>query len=140
NDVIRYVRRPCGRVNDIDWDGPDVSRRAYAELSDSEPWVFVDADVLELISRLQAAHPRLREVVASISVGVQTSADRIFHVEQASDGHWGEAFVRPLVSGTDVEAFARPMTARHIIFPYQTIGDETVLVGADELCRRAPSV
>ncbi len=144
-----YRKRPAAGIELHEHGGAEpVGRIAYEDLPETGPWVFVAPESLRLINRLQARHPALVELVAGICVGVQTSADKIFQFHEVAPGRYRndhgtfsfEGFLRPLVSGADVERYAAPAPARRILFPYVRREHAVELASPDELRRRAPRV
>lgn len=152
---VRFVFAHDGTVSDTpDWDDPRW-RMTYQELPQSEPWVFVPGEERVLIDRLRKECFTLGDsrVSAAIFVGVQTSADTVYHLQKIGPNTYlhkpksGEpyevtiedAIMRPLVSGQEAKRYITPSTDSHILFPYRT-GDENVaLFSAGEMENQFPN-
>lgn len=132
----------------LDWDR-DKHEIPFASLPARGAWNLLGADEGRLLAALAAAGTPLSEHVESISVGVQTSADDLYHLHELEPGRYESkgggvvelepALVRPLVSGTDVRRWQRPRTTRRILFPYQSSERGVELVSADSLRREYPA-
>jgi adenine-specific DNA-methyltransferase len=123
-----------------------------SELLDPEPWPMKGLALGSLFSKL-VAHPRLSQFAESIFVGVQTSADKVFILEERNTNSgtsllFSKAlnreveletrWLRPLLSGTDVKRYIQPTSKARILFPYETEGDEVKLIDQDSLRNSNP--
>jgi type I restriction-modification system DNA methylase subunit len=112
-------------------------------------WNFVTGESGALFQRLQSTSTSLEEV-AEIFVGVQTSADHVFHLSRIGKGQYfsdslqcevkiEDELMRPLLSGIDVSLYRHPLTAtRYILFPYRVDGEKAQLLPWGELRSRFP--
>lgn len=150
-DEVRCVFAPDGSVSGIDWNDADAHIK-YSELVEGERWLLLPAAELNLLRRLEREHPRLGEV-ASIVVGLQTSADHIYHLRQIEPGRYlsfaagkeGEAVtieaaaMRQLVSGPEAKRYVSPQTTTSLLFPYDDSGGGMPrLIPQVEMLRRFP--
>jgi hypothetical protein len=103
-----------------------------------KPWSFVDRAVEEWCNRIVAAGIPLG-TIADVFVGVQTSADKVFHLDVAEMKRArvravsrvdsrpieieGRA-VKALVSGEDVRSYQLNLSRQVIIFPYEWLSSE----------------
>jgi hypothetical protein len=130
------------------WDGPGTATLRYSTLPERGAWSFVGEHDAELLARLGASHRRLEEFVDAICVGVQTSADAIFHLQEICPGTYrngkGEVvplepgILRPIVSGADVRRYVKPETTARILFPYAEAAQGGALVPEATMGRAFP--
>ena len=125
NDHVRFVDASSGTVV-ADWTDP---RRAvpYAALPGAGPWTLLPEAERNFMAALQGRCDRL-DAVSAITVGLQTSADNIYHLRRLAPGRYEtaagtavaleDALLLPLVSGKDVSRWATPAPRWHILFPY----------------------
>jgi len=151
-EAIRCIFAPDGSVSGIDWDHPDAVI-PYSELPRDTEWRLLPKEELHLLRRLDRDHKRLDQASKAIVVGLQTSADHIYHLEKVAPGQYRsfaagkdgrvvaieDAIMRPLVSGTEAKRYLTPITTTHLLFPYDDSPGQTVrLLGANEVKRRFP--
>jgi len=104
------------------------------------PWVFVSKRESELMDRLAAAGPTLGEIAERLFVGLQTSADPIYILEDL--GSVGEelrlvrsrttkrehllekGLLRPILLGRHVRRYRIDYAGLVVIFPYQRLKDD----------------
>lgn len=159
NAAVRVVFARDGDLARVNWDAPDAVIR-YDELpTDGDEWLLAPGWVRELVARLYAEHPKLGdpEVTRGIIVGIQTSADHIYHLTRLADGRYvhqpkkpangpkpapvevaiEDAIMRPLVSGAEAKRFVDPATDTWLLFPYR-VDDGARLWTPDEMAARFP--
>ena len=101
---------------------------SYAGLGDGA-WALLDGREQSILDKMRANSTTLEEASGGIIVGIQTSADAIYHLRKLSPGkYWSEALqgeveieeeiMKPLVSGEDAVPFATPPTDKYLLFPY----------------------
>ncbi len=128
--------------------------KVRSERVTDNPWNFFAGPGAPLATRLTSHYPSLEEV-ASIYVGVQTSADNVFILtgEETGNDHvtcYSKSLGRlvtleksgllPIVSGTDVKRYA-PLPARQwVIFPYDVVGGAVTLKPWSDILERTPAV
>ena len=102
-----------------------------------ERWLLLNGAERALIDRLATACRRLDDPAhtAGIFVGIQTSADAIYHLQRLGPGRYlckplgnprpapyeveiEDAVMRPLVSGADAKRYVVPATETWLLFPY----------------------
>jgi hypothetical protein len=104
-----------------------------AELT-TENWQFADEDTRTLFARVRGACPNELGTIAEISVGVQTSADKIYifrasaETLQAVSLDWNgqdwpieREILRPCLLDEPLLPYARPQANTWMIFPYELI-------------------
>jgi hypothetical protein len=104
------------------------------------PWAFANAEREQLCERLQQAGPALN-VVAEVFVGVQTSADKIYHLDvlkrtqretrvrcrlDGTGDRLENDLLRPLVSGEDVKPYWLNTNRQVILYPYEWVNSRSV--------------
>jgi TaqI-like C-terminal specificity domain/Eco57I restriction-modification methylase len=124
------------------------------EKATAEEWNFFVGSGAPIITRLVDTFPAL-EQVASVYVGVQTSADSVYILSGTKvdddkvvafsqslqcEVELEKSVLLPIVSGMDVHRYSPLPQRQWIIFPYD-VSDETAnLMPWEELVRRAPAV
>lgn len=116
------------------------------------PWEFLSPEATALFDRLRHENPTVLSDVASIFVGVQTSADKIYIFEAVAETantvtfddvngiQWTieKAILRPALMDVQLPAFSRPQANTCIIFPYKVDKSGAVLYSVDEMQTRFP--
>ncbi|MCA3424503.1 MAG: Eco57I restriction-modification methylase domain-containing protein [Roseomonas sp.] len=125
NPAIRFLPAPEGAVTP-DWSNPDQAV-PYKTLPAGDAWTLLPRREREVMAALTQRCDRLDDV-AAIIVGLQTSADDIYHLRKLAAGRYAtasgvevaieDAIMLPLVSGKDVSPWATPQPEWHILFPY----------------------
>jgi Eco57I restriction-modification methylase len=130
-DAVCCAFTPDGELGGIDWSVPDAVIN-YADLASDEAWVLLPERERAFVNRLSAHSLRLDTVAPGIIVGIQTSADHIYHLQRLGPGRYRQflkkkppidveledAIVRPLVSGEDAKRYQTPVTDTYLLFPY----------------------
>jgi hypothetical protein len=125
NPTIRFLPAPEGAVTP-DWSNPDQAV-PYETLPAGDAWTLLPRREREVMAALTQRCDSLDDV-AAIIVGLQTSADDIYHLRKLAPGRYvtasraevaiEDAIMLPLVSGKDVSPWATPQPEWHILFPY----------------------
>lgn len=150
-NAVRVTFAPKGEVGAIEWDAPDASM-SYASFPVEEPWILLADSERSLLRTLSKNTERLENVASGISVGIQTSADHIYHLDrigpdryQASGQNAGgtifeieDSLMRPLISGEEAKRYLQPMTATCLLFPYDDTSDRPRLFTATEMDEQFP--
>lgn len=154
--VVRVADAPDGEVGSDPWARRD-SALPYGRLGFGDRWLMLSGAERDLIDRLEARCTRLDDatVTSAIFVGLQTSADSIYHLERKAPGRYlskasgtsakpkevriEDAIMHPLVSGSEAKRYAAPQTGTYILFPYSPDADGRIrLIPADEMERDYP--
>lgn len=133
NDAVRVAVAPAGEANDIDWTSEELALD-YKALDGGDEWLMATGEERALIDRLtrDCKHLDDREVTSGIIVGIQTSADSIYHLRKLGENRYlctpqsGEpyevaiedALMKPLVSGAEAKRYIAPETDTYLLFPY----------------------
>jgi len=145
NSQIRFTNSDEGDLSGCDW-GTNSNSVPYSQLS-TDSWHFLPSDERDLITRLDEKCRPLAACATKIIVGVQTSADDLYHFQEVSkktfrnhqkgfdfvDLNIEAEVIRPLVSGKDVKRFRTPTTTTRILFPYETGESKARLLSANEI-------
>jgi len=154
NDAVRMALAPRGET-DIDWSDPDLAV-GYDDLPPDAKWLIATGPERRLIERLARTCRPLkdRRITNAIVVGLQTSADAVFHLKRIANGHYEcapprapsyvveieDEIMKPLISGVEAKRYEAPETETYILFPYERGEDGAVrLLRQNELERRFPN-
>ena len=138
---------PGGEIADVDWsDSSDTV--PYASLPDEGAWALLPAAEMRLVAKLQKQCNSLKESCSGIVVGIQTSADDIYHLQRLCAGRYrtraGEEvaiedqLMRPLVSGPEAKRYQVPITDTYLLFPYSLADAKPRLFTEQEMSDRFP--
>lgn len=159
-DAIQLAFAPDGDISRIAWDDAD-HRLPYDDISGAlatDPWLFAPMPVRKMVARLDREALRLDqpENVKGIIVGIQTSADHIFHLRRLGRGKYSftprqgakklapvvvdieDAIMKPLVSGAEAKRFIEPETDTYLLFPYQVDASGARLFTAETMAKKFP--
>jgi hypothetical protein len=161
NDRVRFALAPKGELTRIhDWDDSNWFV-TYKELPKSGPWILVPRHERAVMTNMSKRSKRLDDpaITRSIFVGIQTSADHIYHLRRlgkdrysyqppkpenakekppAEDVTIEDAIMHPLVSGYEVQRYTNPTTETYILFPYDTGHGATELIAASTMEKDFP--
>ncbi|MFZ0267719.1 Eco57I restriction-modification methylase domain-containing protein [Caulobacter sp.] len=144
---------PHGDAADIDWSDPGLAV-PYEALPDGPEWLMATGAERALIDRLAADCPALGnpKVTKGIIVGIQTSADPIYHLRKVARGRYvcspkgaapyeveiEDAVMKPLVSGPEAKRYQAPETETYLLFPYRTGARGVEIIPAQDMRREFP--
>jgi methylase of polypeptide subunit release factors len=146
-DGIRAFFAPRGNedISSLDWN--EISPLPHSSLPQGTAWEFMpEADRL-LIEKLRGRCKTLEQSSQNIMVGIQTSADSIYHLQRISPGKYRsfadklnpieveieDALMRPLVSGPEAKRYQSPRTDTWLLFPYDLSGEKPALRSAESM-------
>ncbi|PPJ63492.1 DUF7149 domain-containing protein [Cuspidothrix issatschenkoi] len=112
------------------------SRILFAQLNENN-WSLGEENILKIKRKIESNSKSLGEI-AQIFVGIQTSADNIYHLRKISSGIYyskildreveiEDSIMKPLISGTEAKRYKIPNTDKYLLHVYQTINDFTLL-------------
>jgi hypothetical protein len=120
-------------------------------------WLLLTGEERALIDRLYERCKRLDhpDHTSSIFVGIQTSADDIYHLKRIGPGRYlcepsGDAapppyeveiegaVMKPLVSGAEAKRYVTPATDTYLLFPYKVGPSGVSLMGRAMMQARYP--
>lgn len=137
-ETIRVTEAPRGPAQMAPNPWAAGGALAWGEQDHGDRWVMLAGKPRALIDRLaQDCRPLDHPTVTTqIFVGVQTSADAIFHLDRLGPNSYRcrppgsprpaafgveveDAIMRPLVSGAEAKRYIDPSSTTHILFPYK---------------------
>lgn len=154
NDAARIAIAPDGKDSDIDWSDEELAVD-YAALDGEAEWLIATGEERALIERLARDCKRLddKTVTKGIIVGIQTSADHIYHLRRIAAGRFAcspkgadpyevlieDAIMKPLISGPEAKRYEAPETDTYLLFPYARDDKGAMrLIPADIMARDFP--
>lgn len=156
NDRVHVALVPDGVIPAEPWTGNETSL-TYERLLFRDRWLLVtgtDRDTIDGIYR--RCRPLDASTVSSnIFVGIQTSADHIYHLKRLGPGRYEckpkgqnapapyevrieDEIMKPLVSGADARRFVEPETQTYLLFPYVVDGDGASLISRADMEAQYP--
>lgn len=152
--VFHYMFAPRGPedVAALSWSTPDGTL-AIEDLDAADAWRLVPGAEQALWARLRDHFPTLDQCCKQIAVGVQTSADHIYHLTRIGPDRYlhypkrskemvevavEDGIMRPLISGAEANRYEEPQTATYLLFPYRMVDNKAELLPADVLAARHP--
>ena len=156
-DRLRIAAAPNGEMADIDWSDPKLAV-PYEAIPEIGEWLMATGAERALIERLARDCLRLDDpsLTTGIIVGIQTSADHIYHLKRLGTGRYKctpkgkgavsyeveieDAIMKPLVSGPEAKRYEEPETDTYLLFPYERDARGTMrLIPADQMAQRFPN-
>lgn len=157
-EAIHLAFAPDGDVSRVDWSEGENVLPYDAIPVPAEPWLIAPLPVRDLIDRLGRETTRLDDArnTSGIIVGIQTSADHIFHLRKLGRGRYAytprkgrvklaevevaieDAIMKPLVSGKEAKRFIEPETETYLLFPYRVDAEGARLFTPDEMAAQFP--
>jgi len=152
NDRFRYVK-----AHDLEaWRtrGEAVESEIRADKATASEWNFVVGPGAPLFERLSRMPIRLGDV-AHIFVGLQTSADKVYTLEEVvppqgdsvqvrdlNGKEWSleRGGLRPFLNKVTVSTFERPVSHHWLVFPYRFANKGATLIPATEMASSFPRV
>ena len=150
NDAVRVAKAPEGVIAKEPWSANDCVL-PYERLAFGDRWLLATGAERELIDRLAATCLRLdnRRLTRGIFVGIQTSADHIYHLTRLGPGRYRcapkgsgappyevrieDAIMKPLVSGPEAKRYVEPLTETFLLFPYRVDAQGARLIPAADM-------
>lgn len=155
NDVA-VVQAPNGVVAESPWLADDI-RLPYNRLTFGDRWLLVTGAERDLIDKLTGNGVRLDDPAVSLNifVGIQTSADHIYHLKRLGPNRYEEKppkgekrgrvieiedeIMKPLVSGAEANRYLKPQTDTYLLFPYNLSGNRPSLIPAGTMRTEFPN-
>lgn len=144
---IRCAFAHDGAIARIDWASPDAVV-PYGDLSAEDTWNLMPDAERRLADRLRSDFAPLVNRCEGIAVGIQTSADHIYHLTRLENGSFRtrsgrevaieSELMRPLVSGAEAKRYQEPKTNTYLLFPYKLDEAKARLFSPLEMAARFP--
>ena len=154
---VRIAASPNGEMADIDWSDPELAV-PYSAFSETDEWLIATGAERALIERLAGDCLRLDDpsLTNGIIVGLQTSADQIYHLQRLGTGRYKgtpkekravpyevaieDAIMKPLISGPEAKRYEEPETDTYLLFPYERDARGVMrLISVEDMKVRFPS-
>ena len=140
---------PVGNAAAIHWENAD--QIPYDELPEEDAWTLAPKAEMELVRNLSAQFGSMEKSCTGIFVGIQTSLNDIFHLEEIAPGKFRNLImseselielepdlIHPLVKGPGTKRYCWESGNMRILVPYTTNGNRPVLIPEAELKRNYP--
>jgi len=156
NDAVRVAKAPGGVIPKEPWSANDCTL-PYDRLAFGDRWLLATGPERDLIDRLavtclQLDDPRLTR---GIFVGIQTSADHIYHLSRLGPGRYlcspkgrdapppyevrlEDAIMKPLVSGAEAKRYVEPEIETFLLFPYHVDPHGARLISTVDMAAQYP--
>jgi hypothetical protein len=155
-NAVRVAFAPDGVIAEDPWSAPGSSL-PYAKLAFGDRWLLLSGKERALIDQLYKKCSKLEDPsnTASIFVGIQTSADAIYHLKRLGPNKYlctpkgsnapspyevsiEDEIMKPLVSGAEAKRYIAPQSDTYLLFPYKVSGGEAHLLGSNALANHYP--
>jgi hypothetical protein len=149
-DRIKFSAAPDGQLSSISTHG-EID---YAALDPKDAWVFLPTSEKNFLERMATLHTQLSELsyVEGIFVGIQTSADVIYHLDKVGPGKYCQTgsgadgqtheiedeIMKPLISGGEAKRYQSPETNTYLLFPYDISGESPKLISKEVMTSSFP--
>jgi hypothetical protein len=156
SDRIWVAAAPTGEIPEDPWTDPGQAL-PYGRQVFGDRWLLLAGEERALIDRLYRCCNRLDapEHTSNIFVGLQTSADSIYHLKRLGPGRYlceprgagapppyevqiEDALMKPLVSGPEAKRYIEPQTGTYLLFPYSLSGDSAALIDSKTMQQDYP--
>ena len=156
NNSVAVALADDGVIPEKPWSVSEESL-TYDRLTFGQRWLLATGADRDLIDSVADRCFRLDDssITQHIFVGIQTSADRIFHLRKIEPGRYecvprGEdtpdpyevriedEIMKPLVSGKEAKRYVEPQTDTYLLFPYRIDRHGVRLIPADEMAATFP--
>ncbi|MDM8538711.1 Eco57I restriction-modification methylase domain-containing protein, partial [Desulfobacterales bacterium HSG17] len=143
---------PDGDISNLDWRNENIDSVEFDELPENKSWNLLPDSERILIERLNNEFKRLDDCCKGIVVGIQTSADYIYHLNKIASGKFQhkqknkkiieveieDELMKPLVSGPEAKRYNVPNTNTYLLFPYDLSGKKPRLWTEKEMEEKFP--
>lgn len=156
NDVVRIAYAPSGVIGEEAWPDADAAL-SYDDLKFGDRWLLATGRDRQLLLKTYMRSKRLDhpDNCKHLMVGIQTSADSIYHLEKKAPGRYictpagkpapppyevelEDDIMKPLISGQEAKRYVEPETSTYLLFPYRIDHGKARLLSAAELADRYP--
>jgi len=150
NDSVFVHRAFDGGLPEGPWEAA-TSAISYEDISFDDRWLLVPGDHRDLMKKMERYGTRLDEKTNSegIFVGIQTSADNIYHLRREAPGRYRksdgslveieDALMKPLVSGTEAKRYVIEFEDVYLLFPYEVRDQQAGLIPSQQMEEKFPA-
>lgn len=157
NDAVKVAIAPKGEVVAEPF-ASNEAQLPYEKIKFRDRWLLVTGADRDVIDTARKGSRDLDDpkVTENIFVGIQTSADDIYHLERLGPGRYRcapnkvreqapfeidieDAIMKPLVSGAEAKRYQMPETNTYLLFPYEVTGRRVSLIPAMKLAADFPN-
>jgi hypothetical protein len=131
NAVLVTNVSESGEIGDLTWH-QKLNEIDYKSIPDNSEWLMLSGRERNAVQRISETNYRLDDdaISSGIIVGVQTSADKIYHLQKVGSNLFHSSILQlnvevedsimmPIVSGVNASRYSDPSTETYIIFPYR---------------------
>ena len=142
---------PDGNAAAIVWEKAD--QIAYEELPEEDAWTLAPKAEMDFVRTITKRHSCMEKACTGIFVGIQTSLNDIFHLEEISPGRFRNLImpesetielesdlIHPLVKGPGAKRYCWESGNMRILVPYTTNGNRATLIPEGEMKRIYPKI
>ncbi|EJF07567.1 Eco57I restriction endonuclease [Thiovulum sp. ES] len=126
----------------------------------SEPWIFKEKKVMDILKKLEEQPLRVSDIFERIFTGLQTSGDDIYLLEcsEISENEnclecfskemrkreiekpfvFEKEFLKPILKGNDVHRYEKLKNKFFVIFPYKFVDGKAELYSENEISEKFP--
>ena len=156
NDAVNVAFAPTGEVPAEPF-ASNEARLPYDKIAFRDRWLLVTGADREVIDTARKGSRDLDDprVSENIFVGIQTSADDIYHLQRIGPDRYRcspnagrkhpafeinieDAIMKPLVSGTEAKRYQMPETDTYLLFPYEVKDGRATRIPANDMAARFP--
>lgn len=156
NKAVATARAYDGEIKGNPFDQASSSL-SYKKLNFRDRWLLVTGQDRAIIDVAIGKSKFLdnKKVTKKIFVGIQTSADDIYHLEKIASGRYlcrpnakreiahfevkiEDSIMKPLVSGDEAKRYITPETQTYLLFPYEITAGKGSLVNANKMKKEYP--
>jgi hypothetical protein len=148
-EALTCAFAPDGNAAAIQWENAD--QIPYEELPEEDAWTLAPKAEMEFVRNLITRSGSMLKSCNGIFVGIQTSLNEIFHLEEITPGKFRNLImpeselvelesdlIHPLVKGPGAKRYSWESGNMRILVPYATNGNKAVLIPEAELKSRYP--
>jgi len=140
---------PDGNAAAVQWENAD--QIPYEELPEEDAWTLAPKAEMEIVRQLVSGFESLEKSSSGIFVGIQTSMNDIFHMEEIAPGKYRNLLmpeseivelesdlIHPLVKGPGAKRYCWESGKMRILVPYSTNASRAMLLPEEDLKTRYP--
>jgi len=156
NKTVSVIRAYDGNIRQ-QLASEEVLGLPYKKLSFRDRWLLATGKDREIFDQARSKSRYLddKRLTKGIYVGVQTSADDIYHLRYIAPGKYlcqpnaergfpsfeadiEDEIMKPLVSGPQAKRYTQPIPSTHILFPYKVEGKSASVISQSDMGSQFP--